>query len=541
MESMSNQDLSTMYRDGGRLHFVGEKTSANSELGIRDYSSLSKTVQKALVKAGLAINETVNGQVVCVKKTSFNKWKEVNEGLLSQTPKDIRESVTSSVSVETSIAALKGKEKLENKSDVAQFLHHLEIVARNKPDYFDEEKINGIKKLFFGSKEEGAPPLAFTEKLFDIDMLRGKVGLQKLLLRPVNLNILLEEKERIKENTGGLSPDQVEEKLQEINSKIQTAKAELGLKLGAKPRAAGAGVNGTVFLTDPFETDKENQKVSVFKPPQNFGNSPADIAKKLENMIKNVFGQLRLLNRQGNNEQFTEVAAYSLSQGLKEAGLGMDLLPKAEMKSLEIDGKETTLGANIYYLEGFQPLSKVEKPVFLNKEAEEKFQILACVLWAMGQLDPHTDNIFVKVDGDGKIADCRGIDLGNGLRRANPGNIAGTYAQMGNLEMYAKLPLANKNIPQGAKEKMIKAFREINIDEWAKDINKQQGVPKDQLLVKDWVKALLKERCAILADGLELGILNKPADLANIRTYDEFTDIANKIEAAKVKRKNEAL
>ncbi|MDP1835763.1 MAG: hypothetical protein Q8K75_07530 [Chlamydiales bacterium] len=204
-----------------------------------------------------------------------------------------------------------------------------------------------------------------------------------------------------------LKAQEVDESLQNDNNhqlELALCRAQLAITMGANPSKAG-GCNGAVILKS-----LEGNAVGVFKvaPERGFFSDPIGKAK-------DFVGQARLMNRADpNNEPYSEVAMHYFSDIF-----GFDLAPPATEATF--NGKT---GAFLLFLGGYQEMSDVISRLEDRNDYTQaeliKWQITVLAIFLSLNFDPHSGNIFVKLDENKHIVDIKLIDAGNSFAERLP-------------------------------------------------------------------------------------------------------------------------
>jgi hypothetical protein len=300
----------------------------------------------------------------------------------------------------------------------------VELSERNIP--LSESQKDGIRTFF--DKVKSVPEL---ELQF---FLTNRIALQRILSPRLDALLSIKKPSR--------------------NQLLETdlAKAELATSFGYGIVPTGAGKNGAVFIKT-----FEDRPVGVFKAPKTLG-----IFDLIER-AKLFFGQARLLSSEPMAQEYAEIVAADLS---RELGFE-NIAPEAVMA--EFAGER---GAFISFLDGYRELSKV-KAIFDRRAEFDREEVIK---WQMGviwnalihNLDPHDDNIFVKVNDSCKLEALTMIDHGNCFPVANPGWLGAR----GNLGAYGRFAISKipflKEVRTFIREKItedaLRAFFDANED-----------------------------------------------------------------------------
>jgi len=245
--------------------------------------------------------------------------------------------------------------------------------------------------------------------------LAGRVPLQRLLSK--KLKHLLKKEDK--------NPDCKASKKHRFQKAIATTK--LIDKLGGKAlEDIGIGNNGAQFALG-----FNRQKIGIFKSsPQNLS-----LSKRILRYLKQFFGQRRLCRQAKLAEQVSEVARYTLTKTLHT-----NTAPLAKMK--KIGGK---FGAFIEFLPD-TPLSNVQDKLEKRTRFTEKEKTIwqrACIEdFLAGNLDSHSENIFVKLGREGQIQSVKFIDAGNAFIEHNPG----PWGSIGNRHAWGNLKISKESL-----------------------------------------------------------------------------------------------
>ncbi len=219
-------------------------------------------------------------------------------------------------------------------------------------------------------------------------------------------------------------------------------------------------------------------------------------------------GQARLLNQKDElGQQFAEVAAHKFDQAM-----GFNLAPAATMA--EIKGQH---GAFIAFLGGYKELKSVEAPLQARRsfsEHEKKvWQMMSVFKFVIGDMDPHSENIFVKTDEDGKIAEIRVIDHGNSFIEKNPGS----WGSKGNQGHWGKYNISKEAFVPEVIDFIQNQLTEDSFESFLKEIGGErqefmsQGMLHNQLM-----------RLAVLKECVAKGKIKTAEELARIHTQQDF-------------------
>lgn len=334
---------------------------------------------------------------------------------------------------------------------------------------------------------------AFFEKIaslpqeqFDRPALLGhKTALQRLL--SPELNALMEAQEKDPALTANT----------QHQLKMSIAKAKLSVQLGFGVSNAGNGVNGAQIIKD-----LENKPVGVFK------GRPDIKWYQIGEHMKKYFGQARLLNQNEMCQQFAEVAAHQFDEIM-----GFKLAPAATM--VEMKNRE---GAFLAFLGGYKELKDCEKTLeartSYDKAERIKWQLMCLANYVKANLDPHNENIFVKLDKDNKIIDIRVIDHGNCFVEHNPD----AWGAKGNLGKWGDYKQSLPQFEPEILEFIRNSLTEKNLDQFVANIGKEK-----QNFWTTHMDTLQRDRLRILRECVLSGQIKSPAELACIRTQQDYS------------------
>ena len=279
------------------------------------------------------------------------------------------------------------------------------------------------------------------------------------------------------------------QRFEETLNQVETLTKVSGLLV---PVAQGA--NGARVLKD-----LTGKRIAIFKAPIPYEK------KTYVHIAKSVFGQNRLLNQRDNlAESFNEYVGYKFS-----SHFGFHIAPPAKM--VTINGE---VGALIHFLDGFRELKGQND--FLNRETyteqeQRLWQLLSLFNFLIGNLDPHTENIFVKVK-NGYLQDVRMIDFGNTMIQYNPD--FGTRGHQGDwgkhkIAEFEFLPdvltFIRDNLSQDRLEQFISTISRERFKYWTPQM-----------------ESLLRDRFAILNQCVLSGQISSPKSLSQIHTTSDF-------------------
>lgn len=333
---------------------------------------------------------------------------------------------------------------------------------------------------FFFDKFSG-----LSKDLFDRTWLGGHVALQRIL--SPELDELLTEQEK--------NPPLATATQHQL--KVAMAKAHLSIKLGHGMSSAGNGVNGAQIIKD-----LENNPVGVFKPV------PEVKWYQVTEMMKRYFGQARLLNQQDVlGQQFAEVAAHQFDKIM-----GFKLAPAATMA--KIQGKE---GAFLAFLQGYQELKaceeKLEARTSYEKDEKKKWQMMCLYNFLAGNMDPHNQNIFMRLNKNNHIEEVRMIDHGNCFIEYNPG----AWSSKGNQGQWGTYKISKEAFEPEVIEFIRDNLTEDKLDQFVKQIGKEREnfwtIRMDQLQ---------RERLQLIRKQILEGEISTPEQLSQIHTSTDF-------------------
>lgn len=329
-------------------------------------------------------------------------------------------------------------------------------------------------RTFFDKLKAVAP-----DKLDISFYLGGKTELQRIL--SPRLDELLEIED----------PDADE--LLEIN----LAKAELATSFGYGIVPTDAGANGAVFIKT-----FEDVPIGVFKAPQEL------IWLDFVQIAKQYVGQARLLNPEKGAQQYAEVVASDFCEEFNFNGVA----PKAIMATF--CGKS---GSFIAFKSGFQELKDVEKEFNARKDFSEDeinhWQMMVIWNFFMKNLDPHNENIFVKMGIGGVLEIICMIDHGNILPRENPS----FFGPKGNLGAWGHYTISKESFTEEKKAFILENLSEEKVTQF---INAD---PERARFFMPEMRKLQMERIRILRECVANGQIRNPEELAEIKTNDDYS------------------
>jgi hypothetical protein len=341
----------------------------------------------------------------------------------------------------------------------------------------EREKISGFFK-----KIAKLPQEQFDRKA----LLGGKIALQRVL--SPELDALLSQQEK--------SPHLQEDMQHQLN--ISIAKAKLSIKLGYGVTVAKNGANGAQIIKD-----LEGKPVGVFK------SAPKLKWYQVGERLKQRFGQARLLNKKDElAQQFAEVAAHRFDDVF-----GFHLAPAAAM--VKLSKKE---GAFLAFLGGYQELKDCEKKL----QARNTYDPNEKVLWQrmclynflIGNLDPHNENIFVRMYKQGHLNEVRMIDHGNSFIEYNPA----AWGAKGNQGHWGTYKISKEafepEVLDFIKNQLTSEKLESFVQQMGSSREKFWSVRMDQLM---------RDRLQLLRDGILSGSISNPDQLSQIHLHADFS------------------
>jgi hypothetical protein len=186
---------------------------------------------------------------------------------------------------------------------------------------------------------------------------------------------------------------------------VSLEKFKIAYSLGVNPKNAG-GENGCLIYRDVDDTI-----LGFFKPVAtgNFLKS-----------VKEGVGQAQWLDTQPNKEQQAEVA-----MDLLDSSCSFGMTPHAMMCHAIDSCGQSVYGAFVEPLVNYKTLKSfresaskhlMEQKEYPGHAAVTKWQKLNLLIFITTNLDPHDDNIFIRMDSFGCLLDCKLIDAGNAIR-----------------------------------------------------------------------------------------------------------------------------
>lgn len=332
-------------------------------------------------------------------------------------------------------------------------------------------------------------------------LLKEKYALQRIL--SPELDQLLDSQEK--------NPSLTTDTQHQLN--ISIAKAKLSIELGFGVSNAGNGVNGAQIIRD-----LENNPVGVFKA------RPEIKWYQISEHMKKYFGQARLLSNNDLSQQFAEVAAYEFDKIM-----GFKLAPAATM--VELKNRE---GAFLAFLSGYKELKKYEK----DFEARTSYDKSERLLWQkkclykylVGDLDPHNENIFVRLNEDGKLIDVRVIDHGNCFITKNPGE----WGSKGNLGNWGNYKISKDDFEPEILDLIQNGLTEKNLNQFVVNMGEKREdfwtIPMDKLQ---------RDRLRILRECVINKTIKNPYELAKVQTQRDYNEYLKNINAPR-DEKNES-
>ena len=273
--------------------------------------------------------------------------------------------------------------------------------------------------------------------------------------------------------------------------KIGIEKVRLAARFGIKGQACG-GANGA-----RIHSSLENRKIAVFKRPVHLSMF------QVGEQAKTVVGQARLLSDNPRNRVYAEVIAADLDRRL-----GFNVVPAATM--CEIEEVE---GAFIQFLHGYQPLNEIEQALRIRRsflEAElTHFQRAVLLDFLTGNLDCHSENLFISLSGAGEIKSVKVIDFGNAFIQANPGPLG----PKGNQYAWGTLPLAEQRFTEESLE-FIRRLPKEAFEDFIRETSDD--------FMSDAMANLLRDRFHVLIEYITTGKIRTPKDLSKLHTDGDF-------------------
>jgi hypothetical protein len=245
------------------------------------------------------------------------------------------------------------------------------------------------------------------------------------------------------------------------------------------------GVNETArFLVEG------GRKIGVIKSHLSLNQEP------FFRRVRLALGQGRLLNYDA--EIYNEYVGSRLS-----SFFNFKMAPQAKM-----------VGQNevvIEFLEGYRDLKSlqhfIERETFSEKEIE-LWQLMSLYNFILGNLDPHSENIFVKIDAENHLVDIKMIDFGNSMIQSNP-EFRGLEGYQG---AWGQFNIANIPFTPKVKE-FVQTLSLAKLDQFIEEIAKDRPTywtPK--------MKTLLRERMQLVVEHLP----ESPTALSKIHTQADF-------------------
>ena len=402
-----------------------------------------------------------------------------------------------------SIKDRKEKQQLKNSRNIFEFILTVDFSKHSiKSKDIKIAMDYCLKKAALGhvTEEEQKEISAFFDKISELpeqvfnrpECLGGQFALQKLLSPDLAQLWDLQDK----------NPGLKEDTRHQLN--ISIAKAKLSAQLGYGIKAAGNGVNGAQLIKD-----LEGNYVGVFKP------KPDLQWYQIGESLKRYFGQARLLNQKDEmGQQFAEVAAYQFDEIM-----GFKLAPAATMA--EMTGNE---GAFLAFLKGYKPLKecegKLEQRHHYDHEEKRKWQMMCIYNFLVGNLDPHNENVFMKMDEKGHIGEIRMIDHGNCFIEQNPGE----GAPVGNQGHWGTYKISGDAFTSEVREFIRDNLTEDKLDEFV------QSMQRDPFWTLN-MDQLQRQRLSVLRNGVVNGEISSPRELAKLHTARQLDKYAHEESA----------
>lgn len=378
------------------------------------------------------------------------------------------------------------------------------------------KKIEDFQGVDLGYSIQYSAHIAETQQLSEMQKKKIRLFFDEIRKVSDRFNVCLHLSNRI-EIQRVLSP-RLDELLKSdhsgVNSQVEIdlAKADLATSLGVGVVPTSGGKNGAVFIQT-----LEGRSVGVFKAPQPIG------MLDLVAYAKMYLGQARLLNNRPFASQYAEIFAADLS---RELNFG-EMAPKAI--EAEFAGQR---GAFISFLGGYQELKKAKRNFVQREKYHEKeiemWQKMSIWNFLVGNLDPHDENIFVKIDSAHELKDIRMIDHGNCFPMANPG-----IGSKGNLGHWGEYAIAKEPFTDEMKAFILENITEDKIRRFVAGDRRRTEFFKDEMMRKQLERVRLLRECVATATGQ----ISSPAVLAGIKTDSDYQKFFNKNKTNNVEEK----
>ena len=206
---------------------------------------------------------------------------------------------------------------------------------------------------------------------------------------------------------------------------------------------AGGATGGTYYMLD-----LTGKTIGVFKSSETY----RPLITKVTQGVKRIFGQKSYLNTEPMTESKAEVAAHILDLMLQG-----NLTVQSDVRNFN-----GTKGCFQAYVEGMS--SEETKKQWLKKKSYQSeelviFQKFAFFDYALGNLDRHEENWFVKVDQEGRLTGIKAIDNANTFpKRAH--NSQSLVSPPYNQYAWAREPVAGSIIEPDVKKWIQEQFCE---------------------------------------------------------------------------------
>ena len=192
--------------------------------------------------------------------------------------------------------------------------------------------------------------------------------------------------------------------------------------------------------------------------------------------------------------------------------MGFKLAPAATMAKLK--GKE---GAFLAFLSGYEELKKcegkLEARTSFEKEEKKKWQMMCIYNFLTGNMDPHNENIFVRMGKNNRLEEIRMIDHGNCFIEANPGE----WGSKGNQGHRGNYKISKEAFEPETIDFIRNNLTEEKLDQFVSNIGKEREnfwtINMDQRQ---------RERLQLIRDGILQGKITTPQQLSKIHTSNDF-------------------
>ena len=271
---------------------------------------------------------------------------------------------------------------------------------------------------------------------------------------------------------------------------------------------AGGATGGTYYMFD-----LTGKAIGVFKSSETY----RPLITKVAQGVKRIFGQKSYLNTEPMTESKAEVASHALDRMLQG-----NLTVQSAVKNFN-----GTKGCFQAYVEGMS--SEETKKQWLKKEAYQSeelviFQKFAFFDYALGNLDRHEENWFIKVDQEGRLTDIKAIDNANTFpKRAH--NSQSFVSPPYNQYAWARESVAGSVIEPDVKKWIQEQFCEIRRQEIVKALKTNSDL--EGFLTKEMEFQLLN-RLAVLFE-LSKKEDFRPKDLLLYRYEETIAEVVKNI------------